>query len=184
MCGWHGALTCGGACGCSGGSSLLGAVEKATLEAEKHGDRSEKLTALVAEAREMLEQAKTKQTERARAAAEEAEAAAAVKAAAKAAEAAERLQMEEEVAALTLSVQSETLRLQQMQAQLGSSVVPPAAPNPGVEETMCVVCMDAPKNRVVLPCERMCVCEACAQLLRDRCPVCRGPIERIAQLFT
>ena len=47
-------------CGCSGESSLLGAVEKATVEAEKHGDRSsEKLSALVAEAREMIEQAKT-----------------------------------------------------------------------------------------------------------------------------
>jgi ankyrin repeat protein len=52
------------------------------------------------------------------------------------------------------------------------------------EETMCVVCMDAPKNRVVLPCMHMCVCEACAQRLSDHCPVCRGPIERIAQLFT
>jgi hypothetical protein len=71
-----------------------------------------------------------------------------------------------------------------VQARLGSSVVPPAAPNPDAEETQCVVCMDAPKNRVVLPCMHMCVCEACAQLLRDRCPVCRGPIERIAQLFT
>jgi rRNA maturation endonuclease Nob1 len=38
--------------------------------------------------------------------------------------------------------------------------------------------MDAPKNRVVLPCMHMCVCEACAQLFSDRCPVCRGPIER------
>ena len=51
---WQGALTCGGACGCSGESSLLGAVEKATVEAEKHGDRSEKLSALVAEARGMI----------------------------------------------------------------------------------------------------------------------------------
>ena len=174
---WQGALTCGGACGCSGESSLLGAVEKATVEAEKHGDRSEKLSALVAEAREMLEQAKTEKAERARVAAEEAEAAAAVKAvaetveaAAKAVVATELLQMEEQMAALAL-------RMEEAQAQLG---VPPAAP----EETMCVVCMDAPKNRVVLPCMHMCVCEACAQLLRDRCPVCRGPIERIAQLFT
>jgi hypothetical protein len=59
MCGWQGVLSCGGACGCSGESSLLGAVEEATVEAEKHGDRSEKLSALVAEAREMIEQAKT-----------------------------------------------------------------------------------------------------------------------------
>ena len=80
-----------------------------------------------------------------------------------------------------LRMQNDALMLQQMQAQLG---VPPAAPHPDAEETQCVVCMDAPKNRVVLPCMHMCVCEACAQLLRDRCPVCRGPIERIAQLFT
>jgi len=162
MCGRQGALTCGGACGCSGESSLLGAVEKATVEAEKHGDRSEKLSALVAEAREMLEQAKTKQAERARAAAEEATA---VKAAA-----AKR----ERLAALALEVQ-------QLQAELGTGS---GTPHPDAEETQCVVCMDAPKNRVVLPCMHMCVCEACAQLLRDRCPVCRGPIERIAQLFT
>jgi hypothetical protein len=96
--------------------------------------------------------------------------------------------VEEQMAALALRMQGDALRmqndalmLQQMQAQLG---VPPAAPHPDAEETQCVVCMDAPKNRVVLPCMHMCVCEACAQLLRDRCPVCRGPIERIAQLFT
>jgi hypothetical protein len=60
----------------------LGAVEDATVEAEKHGDRSEPLAALVAEAKGMIEQAKAEQAERARVAAEEAEAAAAVKAAA------------------------------------------------------------------------------------------------------
>ena len=88
-------------CGCSGESSLLGAVEKATVEAEKHGDRSERLSALVAEAREMIEQAKNEQAERARVAAEAA-AAAAVKAAAEAQADAGLLQMEEDMAALTL----------------------------------------------------------------------------------
>jgi hypothetical protein len=177
-CSWQCALTCGGVCGCSGESSLLRGVEKATAEAEKHGDRSEKLSSLVAEARKMLEQAKTENAERARVAAEEAEAAAAVKAVAETAEAAakavvapELLQMEEQMAALALRM---------VEAQANPNNNPPAAP----EETMCVVCMDAPKNRVVLPCERMCVCEACAQLLRDRCPVCRRPIGRIVQLFT
>jgi hypothetical protein len=140
-------------------------VEKATVEAEKHGDRSEKLSALVAEARGMIEKAKTEKAERARAAAEEAEAAAAVKAAEEAEAAAERLQIEQEAAALTLVMQSTAMRLQQVQAQLGSSVVPPAAPHSDAEETQCVVCMDAPRNRVVLPCMHMCVCEACAQLL-------------------
>jgi hypothetical protein len=160
----------------------LGAVEEATAEAAKHGDRSsEHLAALMAEAKGVIEQAKTEQAERARVAAEVAAAAAAAAAVATAEAAAERLQDEEDLAAVTLRMQSDALLAQQMQARLG---VPPAAPHPDAEETMCVVCMDAPKNRVVLPCMHMCVCEACAQLLRDRCPVCRGPIERIAQLFT
>jgi hypothetical protein len=102
MCGWQGALTCGGACGRSG-ESALAAVEEATAEAAKHGkNRSEPL---VAEARAMLEhsddeQARAEKAERARAAAEEAEAAAAVAAEAEEAAAAERLRLEEEVAAL------------------------------------------------------------------------------------
>jgi hypothetical protein len=76
----------------------LGAVEEATAEAAKHGERiSEPLAALVAEAKGMIEQAKAEQAERARAAAAEA-AAAAVKAA-------ERQQMEQEVAALALMMQ-------------------------------------------------------------------------------
>ena len=183
---WQGALTCGGACGCSGESSLLGAVEKATVEAEKHGDRSEKLTALVAEARGMIEKAKTEQAERARAAAEEAEAAAAVKAA-------ERLRMEEEVAALTLTVQSDArrmqsdaLRLRQMQAQLG---VPPAAPalHPDDAEDQCVLCLDAPKDHIIIPCGHQCVCEACAEKLKKArnplCPFCRAPINATHKVF-
>ena len=85
----------------------MGAVEEALAEAEKHGDRSsEKLSALVAEAKTMIEQAKTEQAERARAVAEQAAAAAAVKAAAEAAEAAERLQVEAQLAALTLRMET------------------------------------------------------------------------------
>ena len=57
MWGWHGALTCGGACGCSG-ESALGAVEEAMAEAERHGAQSEPLAALVAEASAALEQAR------------------------------------------------------------------------------------------------------------------------------
>jgi hypothetical protein len=90
---------------------------------------------------------------RARVVAEEAAAAEAVKAA----EAAERMQLEEQAAALTL-------QLQQVQAQPG---VPPAAPAPHPDdaEDLCVVCFDAPKDHIMLPCFHMCVCEACASLL-------------------
>ena len=110
-----------------------------------------------------------------------------------AAAAAERLRLEEEMAALTLSVQSNTLRLQgdalrmqQVQAQLG---VPPAAPAPhhDAEETMCVVCFDAPKDHIIVPCGHMCVCEACAeQLTKTRtptCPVCRRAIRETVKVF-
>jgi hypothetical protein len=164
----------------------LGAVEKATSEAAKHGERSsEQLAALVAEARVMMEQAKTEQAERARVAAEKASAASAAKAVAAAKAEAKRLEMEEEMAAITLRMQSDALRLQQMQAELGVS---PAAPAPHLdaEETMCVVCFDAPKQYAMLPCLHMCACEACAQQLLHvgRCPVCREPIERVGQVFT
>ena len=183
----------GGVCGCSGESALLGAVEKATAEAAKHGDRSEHLAALVAEARAMIEQAKAEQAERARVAAEEAAAKAAVEAVAEAAEAAKRQKMEQDLAALTLRMQNDARRMrndallaQQMQAQLG---VPPAAPapHPDAEETQCVVCFDAPKDHAIVPCGHICVCAGCAeQLTKTRtptCPVCREPILQTMKVF-
>jgi hypothetical protein len=115
-----------------------------------------------------------------------AEVAAALEAAAAAA-AAERRQLEGRLAALTLRMQRDALEVQQMQAQLG---VPPAAPAPqsDAEETLCVVCFDAPKQHAMVPCMHMCVCAACAQRLLQqrpaRCPVCRAPIERTARVFT
>ena len=160
----------------------MGAAEEAMAEAEKHGDRSELLAALVAEAREMIEQAKTQQAERAKAATEEAAAAAAVKATAEAAAAVERLRLEEQAAAITLRMQSDAQQLQQVHAQMGSSVVPPDA-----EETMCVVCFDAPKDHIIVPCGHQCVCARCAeQLTKTRtpmCPVCRGPIRETMKVF-
>ncbi len=83
------------------------------------------------------------------------------------------------MAAVARTVQSEALRvrrnalrLQQMQAQLGSSVVPPPVPNPGAEETMCVVCFDAPKDHIIVPCGRT-----------PMCPVCREPIQQTMKVF-
>jgi multidrug efflux pump subunit AcrA (membrane-fusion protein) len=154
-------------------------VEEATAEAEKYEARSEKLAPLVAEARTIVEQARAAEAAEVAAAAEAAEAEAAVQAVAQAVAAAERLQLEERLAALALEVQ-------QVQARLG--VIPPApAPHPDAEETMCVVCFDAPKQYAMLPCLHMCACEACAQQLLQlhrRCPVCREPIERVGQVFT
>jgi hypothetical protein len=161
------------------GARGVDAVEEAMRAAAKHVARSEPLTELVAQARVMLEQSRATQAERARAAAA-------------AVEAAERLKMEEELAALTLRMQTrstegaaDALRMQQMQARLGSCVVPPVAID--AEETLCVVCFDAPKDHIIVPCGHQCVCAACAeQLTKTRtptCPVCREPIRETMKVF-
>jgi hypothetical protein len=99
----------------------LAAVEEATGEAEKHGDRSEALAALVAEAKAMIEQARSEQAERAKAAAEGAATAAALEKAAAAAAAAVRLRLERQVVALASRMQSDALQLQEAHAQLGTA---------------------------------------------------------------
>jgi hypothetical protein len=124
------------------------------------------VAALVAEARELIEQARAAEAERARVAAEEAEAAATVEAVAKAEAAAERLRLEEQVATLTRVMQSAATQLQEAQAQLG---VPPAAPAPYPDdaEDQCVVCFDAPKDHLVLPCKHLCVRGVCGAVDQD-----------------
>jgi hypothetical protein len=164
-------------------ASTVRSAEEAIAEAEKHASRSEPVAELVAVVRAAVEQARAVEAARARVAAE---------AAAEAAEAA-RQQMEAELAALILSVRSDALRLRsdrrrvlQMQAQLG---VPPAAPpaaHPD-EEDQCVMCFDAPKDHVIIPCGHMCVCEGCATLLKQTafpsCPLCRRAIQHTNIVF-
>jgi hypothetical protein len=88
------------------------------------------------------------------------------------------------VTALKLRVQIDLLRIQHVQSQLGV----PHAPHPDAEETLCVVCFDAPKRYAMLPCLHVCACEACAVCLKQTefpaCPICREPIERVGQVFT
>jgi hypothetical protein len=169
-------------------AECMQAAEEAMHIAAKYASRCESLAALVELAKTTIEQARAAAEERARMAAAEAAAAAEVAAATEAAKAAERLRIEEEMSELILRMQSDAMRLQQMQAQL--SVVPPAAlaPQSEAEEVVCVVCMDAPKSHAILPCMHQCVCATCAQQLKEQgaqsCPVCRGLIERIAQVFT
>ena len=87
-------------------------MTEATTEAEKHASLCEALAAHLAEVRVVLEQARAKEAERARAAAAEA---------AEAVAAGERVRMEQEVAEISLRVQTDMRRLQQLEAQLGSS---------------------------------------------------------------
>jgi hypothetical protein len=154
----------------------LGAVEAATAEAAKHGDRSEPLAALVAEARTMLEQARAAEAERARVAAEEAAAAAAAEAVVEAAEVTKRQQLKEEMSSLAL-------RMQQVQAELGSGSSTPQSN----EDSQCVLCLDAPKDHIIAPCGHQCVCGACAEKLKKArhplCPFCRTPIHSTFKVF-
>jgi hypothetical protein len=168
------------------------AVEEAMQAATKHDSRSEPLAALVAEAKGMVEQARAAVAERARVAVEEV----AVKAAAEAAEvaaveASERQQLQERLAALTLGMQRDAMEVQQVLARLGSSVGPPPPPPPPAlqdAETLCVLCLDAPKDHIITPCGHQCVCGACAEKLKrvkrnPACPICRGPINATFKVF-
>jgi hypothetical protein len=150
------------------------AVEAAMQATAKHEARSESLAALMVVARDLLEQARAAEAERARVAAEEA--AAAVEAVAEAEAAVKRHKLVAELAALDL-------RTRQVQAELGSGSGTPQPDAEESQETMCVVCMDAAKDRAVRPCMHVCVCETCAQLLMlertPRCPVCREPIQHV-----
>lgn len=54
--------------------------------------------------------------------------------------------------------------------------------DPGKE---CVICLSEPRDTTVLPCRHMCMCSACAQVLRyqtNRCPICRQPVERLLEI--
>jgi hypothetical protein len=60
-------------------------------------------------------------------------------------------------------------------------VVNPQA-DPDEDEDVCVICLTNPKDTTVLPCRHMCLCSDCAaQLLlsNNRCPLCRGNIDRL-----
>ena len=51
---------------------------------------------------------------------------------------------------------------------------------PAEEESSneCVVCMDAPKTHILVPCFHKCLCEECAERIPvgGHCPVCRAVV--------
>ena len=56
---------------------------------------------------------------------------------------------------------------------IGPSATQPAASNS--EESICVVCMSAPRSIVLIPCGHLAVCQSCYTRLQQ-CPVCRSVI--------
>lgn len=44
-------------------------------------------------------------------------------------------------------------------------------------EVRCIVCMENPREIILLPCNHVCLCEDCAEKIDRKCPVCKGSIE-------
>lgn len=56
------------------------------------------------------------------------------------------------------------------------------------EETQeCVVCLTNPKSTVVVPCDHMCLCNDCANIMRShydsRCPICRTAVQSLMHII-
>ena len=67
-------------------------------------------------------------------------------------------------------------------AQLFIPLQAPAPASAGEDNKVCVVCMDAPLQMVLVPCGHMCVCEECAQQI-SQCPICRKPTQSTMKVF-
>lgn len=50
-------------------------------------------------------------------------------------------------------------------------------------ETTCVVCLDRPRDVLLLPCRHFSICGVCSAQIRDRCPVCRRTITERVECF-
>ena len=54
------------------------------------------------------------------------------------------------------------------------------------DRLVCVVCLGAEREVILLPCGHVCVCATCADTLLQRgdlCPVCRGPIRTVMPAY-
>ena len=50
-------------------------------------------------------------------------------------------------------------------------------------ERRCVICLDAEKTHLILPCGHKCLCAACARVRLWSCPVCRGHALRVVRVY-
>lgn len=53
------------------------------------------------------------------------------------------------------------------------------------DDNLCLVCMSAVKDTVVLPCRHLCLCRKDAQIIRmqmNKCPICRTPVQSYLQI--
>eukprot|EP01060_Flectonema_neradi_P020942 TRINITY_DN2843_c2_g1_i1.p1 TRINITY_DN2843_c2_g1~~TRINITY_DN2843_c2_g1_i1.p1 ORF type:complete len:485 (+),score=102.53 TRINITY_DN2843_c2_g1_i1:76-1530(+) len=52
----------------------------------------------------------------------------------------------------------------------------------GIVSEECCVCLEEPKNTVLMPCRHLCVCSGCAQIL-TQCPLCRFVVVHRFEVF-
>eukprot|EP00756_Hemistasia_phaeocysticola_P023310 Hpha_TRINITY_DN15885_c0_g1::TRINITY_DN15885_c0_g1_i1::g.189435::m.189435 len=58
----------------------------------------------------------------------------------------------------------------------------PTEPDAEKEGSMCVVCLEGPKNTVLFPCRHLCSCARCSVRM-ERCPLCRKEIEHRVEVW-
>ncbi|KAL5015858.1 hypothetical protein ScPMuIL_005447 [Solemya velum] len=53
-----------------------------------------------------------------------------------------------------------------------------------LSSSMCIICMEKPREIVILECGHICLCAECHNILPEQiCPLCRGPITRVVPLY-
>ena len=55
-----------------------------------------------------------------------------------------------------------------------------------VDDTHCLICLDATADTVLYQCGHLCMCYTCGMQLQNRgssCPVCRAPIKDIMRVY-
>jgi len=49
----------------------------------------------------------------------------------------------------------------------------------------CVVCLSEPRDTTILPCNHLCLCAGCAEVMRtqtNKCPICRAPVKKLLSI--
>jgi hypothetical protein len=71
-----------------------------------------------------------------------------------------------------------------------TTIEPTKLPTKVSEDTKlqeCVVCMATMANSIILPCMHVCLCQSCAERMRQQkmkqCPKCRGVIKSVSKVF-
>lgn len=51
------------------------------------------------------------------------------------------------------------------------------------KEFLCSVCMDRPCNVLLEPCNHLCVCDQCSNMIDNVCPICRSKVTSKRSIF-